>query len=232
MTKKIVPKVFVELPDDRLVKYLFRGIGWDLACATADADLIILSGGEDVTPSLYGEDAHPSTSSSLSRDARTSVILDHAVKHGIPVIGICRGAQFLNVACGGRMYQHVLNHTKNHRLLDLPTGKVCEVTSTHHQQMIANTGLGVVRAVAHLMDYPIRFTMEGGAPKQYSGIAGYGDVKDEIEVVFYPHVNGLCFQPHPEYGHHSTTSYFFDLMEEYYPQFDYALVPVYLETLK
>lgn len=230
--KKIIPKVHVELQGDVLTREMVTSVGWELSDSVYNSDLVILCGGEDVSPSFYGEPLHPATRSSPARDARTSILLEKAVKEGVPVVGICRGAQFLNVACGGRMYQHVHNHTKRHQVRDLPTGKVHWVTSTHHQQMIANDELCVVRAVAYRMDYPIRQTMEGGVQREYLGVDGYKGVMDEMEVLYYPHIDGLCFQPHPEYGDRDTTSYFFELLQEYYPQFDYGLVPSYLEKLQ
>ena len=69
-------------------------------------DGLLLSGGSDLDPSYYGEDAIPELDVTLpERDAFEMALLEHALKRGIPVFGICRGLQVLNVAFGGTLYQ-------------------------------------------------------------------------------------------------------------------------------
>ena len=112
---------------------------YELVNNPKDADIVIFTGGEDVDPSLYNELRHPSTYSNIDRDKKEleafkiCAALDTKL-----VIGICRGAQFLCVANGGKLIQNVENHciVSTHPLI--PTGntidnKVYQITSTHHQ---------------------------------------------------------------------------------------------------
>ncbi len=69
-------------------------------------DGLVLSGGSDLHPSYYGEEALPELDVTLpERDAFEMELLEHALERGTPVFGICRGLQVLNVALGGTLYQ-------------------------------------------------------------------------------------------------------------------------------
>ncbi|MEY2847919.1 MAG: hypothetical protein RI885_584 [Actinomycetota bacterium] len=71
-------------------------------------DGIVLSGGADVDPSLYGEPAHERTSAPrVDRDTWEVALIRRAVERRVPFLGICRGAQLLNVALGGTLHQHL-----------------------------------------------------------------------------------------------------------------------------
>ena len=93
----------------------------DDAVAEAPDDLLdrvdglILSGGSDVDPASYGARPHPQNSASWPERDRFELALVHrALERDIPVLGICRGMQLLNVACGGTLDQHLpdsLGHT-------------------------------------------------------------------------------------------------------------------------
>jgi putative glutamine amidotransferase len=76
-------------------------------------DGIILSGGEDVDPKFYGQDPHPQLGQTLpERDLVEMAIVDYAIKHNIPILAICRGAQLLNVALGGTLIQDIPTQVK------------------------------------------------------------------------------------------------------------------------
>ena len=69
-------------------------------------DGLLLSGGSDLDPSYYGEEPVPEMGVTIpERDAFEMEILGYALERGIPVFGICRGLQVLNVALGGTLYQ-------------------------------------------------------------------------------------------------------------------------------
>lgn len=71
-------------------------------------DGLIVSGGADVDPALYGQDPHPMTGAPREdRDAWETLLLEAAIDLELPFLGICRGAQVLNVALGGDLIQHV-----------------------------------------------------------------------------------------------------------------------------
>lgn len=81
--------------------------------AAADAvldglDGLVLTGGLDVDPALYGAAPHPETDEPRTdRDAWELALLAGARRRGMPVLGICRGLQLANVAAGGTLHQHL-----------------------------------------------------------------------------------------------------------------------------
>ena len=117
---------------------------------------LILSGGHDVDPHLYGEELMPKIGPIWpQRDHFDMLLLKIAEEANKPVLGVCRGAQIINVAHGGSLYQDIsyrseqtLKHEQGHTP-DLPTHKVtikknsllaktlgkteCMVNSFHHQ---------------------------------------------------------------------------------------------------
>lgn len=82
-------------------------------------DGLILTGGKDVDPARYGQTPQPTTDEpDRVRDAWEFALLDEALRRDVPVLGICRGAQILNVALGGTLHQHlpdVIGHTQHQK---------------------------------------------------------------------------------------------------------------------
>nr|WP_236054690.1 gamma-glutamyl-gamma-aminobutyrate hydrolase family protein [Mycobacterium sp. SM1] len=126
-------------------------------------DALVITGGSDVDPARYGQWPHPATDAPCGiRDAWEFTLLECALRRGLPVLGICRGAQVLNVALGGTLHQHlpdVIGHTGHRpgnavfstvpvrivpgtRLAEL-LGESAEV-QCHHHQAIADTGGGLL----------------------------------------------------------------------------------------
>jgi len=71
-------------------------------------DGLILSGGGDIGPALYGQEPHPATDTPVrERDESELVLLRAALERDLPVLAICRGSQMLNVALGGDLVQHL-----------------------------------------------------------------------------------------------------------------------------
>ena len=69
---------------------------------------LLLTGGGDVDPVLYGEKKHPETGDILpNRDALESKLIKKFLDMGRPIFGVCRGIQMVNVAMGGKLIQHV-----------------------------------------------------------------------------------------------------------------------------
>ncbi|WP_199700370.1 gamma-glutamyl-gamma-aminobutyrate hydrolase family protein [Galactobacter valiniphilus] len=78
------------------------------AAVIARLDGLIVSGGADVDPTLYGQASHPKTGAPrVDRDAWETDLLTAAADADLPYLGICRGAQVLNVARGGSLHQHL-----------------------------------------------------------------------------------------------------------------------------
>ena len=86
-----------------------------------DIDGLVITGGVDVDPALYGEAPHAQTDEPLAeRDAFESALVRAAFEAGVPTLAICRGMQIANVAFGGTLYQHVpdvFGETIKHRLV-------------------------------------------------------------------------------------------------------------------
>lgn len=88
-------------------------------------DALILTGGEDLNPAIYGEEPHPALGTiDTLRDTYDLYLVRTAVLRGIPVLGICRGCQLINIAFGGTLYQ------------DIPSQRPSE---TDHYQSFTNT---------------------------------------------------------------------------------------------
>lgn len=146
----------------------------DPAAVIRGLDGLLLTGGLDVDPALYGEDAHETTQIAPERDRFEVPLSRAAMEHDVPIFAICRGVQVLNVAGGGSLVQDIastmtsdLNHSvdvpKNHvahavritpgtRLAaalgpdaDLET---CPVNSRHHQSVARVAPAFVVSAVS------------------------------------------------------------------------------------
>lgn len=73
-------------------------------------DGLFLPGGEDIDPANYGAERHELLGATDKERDRTELLLTRwAVEIGMPVLGVCRGAQMINVACGGSLYQDILS---------------------------------------------------------------------------------------------------------------------------
>jgi len=70
-------------------------------------DGVLLTGGLDVDPALYGEAAHPTTEAAPDRDRFEVPLTKAAIAQNVPLFAICRGVQVLNVAAGGTLVQDI-----------------------------------------------------------------------------------------------------------------------------
>jgi len=68
-------------------------------------DGLLLTGGVDIAPARYGRPPHPTEEVDLDRDAAELPLIEEAIRRDMPILGICRGVQALNVALGGTLYQ-------------------------------------------------------------------------------------------------------------------------------
>ncbi|MEP0234015.1 type 1 glutamine amidotransferase [Roseibium sp.] len=73
----------------------------------AGFDGFIIGGGDDISPDLYRGDTLIDARLDPERDAMELAVLDHATPRDIPVLGVCRGAQMINVHKGGNLHQNV-----------------------------------------------------------------------------------------------------------------------------
>jgi len=83
-------------------------------------DGVVITGGHDVDPVLYAQESKVIPHYDPDRDAFESAIIDDAIARGLPLLGICRGAQLMNVRLGGDLHQDLRSqrrHTSNRRTI-------------------------------------------------------------------------------------------------------------------
>jgi len=188
--------------------------GWNVTNNFNDASLIQFTGGEDVSPFFYGQNTHKTTQHSPARDMKEKVMYAAAVQNEKSIVGICRGGQFLNVMCGGDMWQDVDGHLGAHEAKDLESGANIKVTSTHHQMMIPNMKVEhEILMIANRSNKRIRMSQIVENDKYNISYFGY---HEDTEAVFYPENKVLCFQPHPEFMNQDDLSdLFFGYIDKY-----------------
>jgi len=171
-----------------------------------DAGVVVYTGGEDVNPALYGEEPHRSVYFSKDRDDMEVGVYNEAkdVLH----VGICRGAQLLNVLAGGKLWQDVDGHGRSHTMSLVEHEGSIRVTSLHHQVMRMAPG-------AVFMGYgqqATRFINADGVFHRKEG----GEPLIEVEACAYPKLNMLCYQPHPEIAETGSpcVTWFFDRIND------------------
>jgi putative glutamine amidotransferase len=127
-------------------------------------DGLILAGGADIDPSSYGEAAHPETRGTVPvRDEFEIALARRALERDLPLLGVCRGMQLMNVAAGGTLLQHLPESHGHHEHRRTPgsfdgadhdvrlsdgslaaraAGETVHATKSHHHQGIARLGQG------------------------------------------------------------------------------------------
>jgi len=138
-------------------------------------DIIIFSGGNNISPQLYGEPIGSLTGISTLRDQNEMILMDNAMENNIKVLGICRGMQFVNVFLGGKLvdvksvYGNAIEHVaSSHRVhfvktdegLNVEEGSEITVNSFHDQgfkkeiigkrlNILAQAQDGVIEMIQH-----------------------------------------------------------------------------------
>lgn len=130
-------------------------------------DGIVLSGGPDLDPAAYGaRERHPELGpTEPSLDAFELALARAALERGMPILAVCRGAQALNVACGGTLHQHVPGHRQTapageptHEVALRPDSRLARIARTRtlpvnsfHHQAVDRVGAGL-RVVGRAAD--------------------------------------------------------------------------------
>jgi putative glutamine amidotransferase len=133
--------------------------------APNDFDALCLAGGEDMEPGRYGAPVDPKTEpADAKRDALELALVATARERDLPVLGICRGFQVINVAYGGSLVQHVEGHREAngpivpHVAVVAPGSKLAEACGTgpfsvnarHHQAVAASDLASGLVPTAHI----------------------------------------------------------------------------------
>jgi putative glutamine amidotransferase len=137
-------------------------------------DGLVLAGGADIDPGSYGQVAHAETIDTVpERDAFEIALTRAAIERDLPVLGICRGMQLINVARGGTLQQHLperYGHGEHRRVIGSfegsehgvvlvegslaarAAGEVAHATKSHHHQGVDRLGEGLVVSGVSALD--------------------------------------------------------------------------------
>lgn len=155
----------------------------------ARVDGLIITGGNDIDPVFYGEDrleVGQGGTLDRTRDRFDMMLARTAIETGMPLLGICRGHQVINVALGGSLTQHLPDHPDSHKVGEVdqpitvdPNSRLASrfpslaITNSYHHQAVDRPGDGVI---------PVAWAADG--------------VIEAIEILDAPHV--VSVQWHPE----------------------------------
>lgn len=141
---------------------------------------LVLAGGSDVEPSRYGQPNQHARNPDPERDGMELRLIGEALERGLPILGICRGAQILNVSFGGTLLQDIEGHTGARHAVRFEAGsKLAAIAqprtvNSRHHQAVGELGEG------------LRVTVRSPGD----------DVVEGIEAIDRPFV--LAVQWHPE----------------------------------
>lgn len=167
-------------------------------------DGLLLIGGPDVEAARYGAEAHPLAEPPVPlRDAVEIALAKGAAARGIPVLGICRGMQVLNVAAGGTLRQHLpdeLGHTEHRRTVGALDGNEHEVelepgsraaeaaggpearVVSHHHQGVERLGVGL-RATGRAAGDGVVEAIEADGAAWLVGVQGHPEADPGSPVI-------------------------------------------------
>ncbi|MGI5424694.1 gamma-glutamyl-gamma-aminobutyrate hydrolase family protein [Streptomyces sp. CA-179760] len=165
------------------------------ADVVARLDGVVIAGGPDVEPVRYGAERDPRTGPpARERDAWELALIDAALAAGVPLLGICRGMQLLNVALGGTLVQHIEGHAEvvgvfgGHAVKPVPGslygGVVPEETfvPTYHHQAVDRLGEGLVPS-AHAADGTIEALELPSHPGWVLGVQWHPEMGEDLRVM-------------------------------------------------
>ncbi|GAA0495130.1 gamma-glutamyl-gamma-aminobutyrate hydrolase family protein [Streptomyces sp. NPDC046215] len=162
-------------------------------------DGLILAGGEDLDPALYGAEPHPRAGAPVpERDRWELALLTAALDQDVPVLGICRGMQLMNVHAGGTLCQHlpdVVGHDEHnpragafaeHLVKPSPSSLLGSLVpdpgdvATHHHQSVDRLGEGLV-ATAFASDGTVEALERAGG--FVVGVQWHPEARGDVRLV-------------------------------------------------
>lgn len=184
--------------------------GYNIVRDLEDADILVLTGGEDINPRLYNEMPIQRAGWNERRDRSDIEYYNQAVDAGKFIFGICRGGQLANVLNGGKLYQDITGHPHQHAIVDHVTGESIITSSVHHQMFRVGPKAEIIATcqLARTKEADGLFWRRGeGPPSEHD---------DDVEICYYRDTRSLCIQGHPEFGPDEFCEYSFSLIERYY----------------
>ncbi|WBB60358.1 gamma-glutamyl-gamma-aminobutyrate hydrolase family protein [Streptomyces sp. WMMC500] len=161
-------------------------------------DGLVVAGGPDLDPARYGAVAEPSTdavtATSRERDAWELALIDAALAAELPLLGICRGSQLLNVARGGTLLQHMEGHRGTpgvfgeHEIKPVPGTRLASLVPeavtvpAYHHQAVAELGAGVI-ASAHAADGVVEALELPDAGNFALGVQWHPEMGEDLRVM-------------------------------------------------
>ncbi|KOV65801.1 gamma-glutamyl-gamma-aminobutyrate hydrolase family protein [Streptomyces sp. MMG1121] len=165
------------------------------AAAVARLDGLVIAGGPDVDPARYGAERSPRTGPPApQRDAWELALIDAALTAGVPLLGICRGMQLLNVALGGTLVQHMEGHAEvvgvfgSHPVKPVPGTLYAGIAPaetavpTYHHQAVERLGRGLV-ASAYAADGTVEAVELPSAESWVLGVQWHPEMGEDLRVM-------------------------------------------------
>lgn len=165
------------------------------AATVARLDGLVIAGGPDVDPARYGAERSPRTGPPApERDAWELALLDAALAARVPVLGICRGMQLLNVALGGTLVQHLDGHAEvvgvfgGHPVKPVPGTRYAEAVPeettvpAYHHQAVDRLGEGLI-ACAHAADGTVEAVELPASAGWVLGVQWHPEMGDDVRVM-------------------------------------------------
>jgi putative glutamine amidotransferase len=160
------------------------------------ADIVMMTGGEDVSPSYYNQRQSVTTYPNIRRDQEELVLLNRAIDMNIPIIGTCRGFQLITVFMGGSLIQDI-NHPYWHEIT-LANGQKAHTNSLHHQLCnplpIKKNKYEILAWGSHITPTMFNGRDENIIRRPYGRILS----EKEPEAIIFPSIRALGVQGHPE----------------------------------
>lgn len=154
--------------------------------------ILVLHGGADISPSIYNQPVSKYTHATATpsiRDEREVALAKRAIKMGIPIFGICRGAQLSCALAGGTLVQHTNGHGHGTHRLQTADGSEVVANSCHHQMLN-------LQGTEHEL---LAWTKQPLSPFYINGKDEEIEIDREPEVVLFPTIKALAVQGHPEW---------------------------------
>ena len=193
---------FDELADVVMSVYAPEDVG--AARELTDKLVLVIWGGEDISPAIYGQVGNQFTGAPdkpSSRDKLEIALAEKAMKLNIPIVGVCRGAQLMCALSGGTLVQHVTGHVGGYHEIVTNKGEKFNCPSLHHQMMFP----WEIKEFEMLAWPPKpRSAVYKGQPDDESLSQDGMDLTllgEEPEIIWIPSTKSLCIQSHPEFIH-------------------------------